>query len=99
MNDVLTLTEAEKKVRVHRNTLVRYFLNGTIPAWKVGRSWRVRECHLEALFQPQNTGTEVGTETTGRPVAVPSDVERPTRLKPAPRKGDKPDVPWYERYN
>ncbi len=52
-NEVLTVKEVADYLRVSRVTIWRWCQQGTIPAWRVGRNWRIRRDdlleHLEAL--------------------------------------------------
>jgi excisionase family DNA binding protein len=44
---VLTLAEASRFIRVSEKTLGTMARDGRIPAQKVGREWRFRQCALE----------------------------------------------------
>ena len=40
MAHVMTSNEVAKYLKVHRDTVIRYAKEGTIPAAKIGRHWR-----------------------------------------------------------
>lgn len=41
-NELLTVQEAADLLRVHRNTIYAMIHDGRLPAFKVGRAWRIR---------------------------------------------------------
>jgi len=49
----LTLAEVAASLRVSVDKARDYLSNGDIPAWKVGRQWRVRESDVEAFKRMQ----------------------------------------------
>lgn len=48
----LTLQEAAERARWNTRTIERYIAAGKLPAFKHGRSVRVRSTDLDALFKP-----------------------------------------------
>lgn len=46
MEKIYTAKEAAKVLGVHYQTLARYCKEGEIPAFKVGKSWRILESDL-----------------------------------------------------
>lgn len=50
--DLLTATEAAELLRVHRQTIARWAMDGTLPGVKVGRDWRFRRADIERLLTP-----------------------------------------------
>lgn len=49
MNDpeeLLTVTEAAKLLKLHPKTVIKLALNGDIPAKRYGRSWRFKRSDL-----------------------------------------------------
>jgi excisionase family DNA binding protein len=53
MNAVYTLQEAAQHLKVSTKTLVRLIKRGELPAFKVGRAWRLREEELIAWAKQQ----------------------------------------------
>jgi len=45
--DVLTVTEVASYLRVSVTTVWRWCSNGKLPAFRIGRGWRVRRSDLE----------------------------------------------------
>lgn len=56
MNTVYTLQEAAERLKVSTKTLVRLIQRGALPAFKVGRAWRLREDDLIAWAKQQRKG-------------------------------------------
>lgn len=52
-NELLTLQEVAVYLRVNRVTVWRWCKQGTIPAVRIGRSWRVHRDDLLHLSRPQ----------------------------------------------
>lgn len=50
MNTVLTVPEVASQLRVHPMTVRRMIKAGTLPAFKVGRDWRIRTDDVDALI-------------------------------------------------
>ena len=51
MEQLYTLDEVARILRVHRLTAQRYVINGELPASKIGRAWRIRGADLEAFIK------------------------------------------------
>ncbi len=45
--DILTVDDIARYLRVSRTTVCRWCSTGTLPAFRLGRSWRVRRCDFE----------------------------------------------------
>ena len=54
MNEILTLTEATKLLRMSRQTVVKHLESGTIPGWKIGKEWRVSRTEIEKKLRGEN---------------------------------------------
>lgn len=61
VKDVLNVHEAARFLGVHTETIRRLARNGKIPAFKVGRGWRIR---LEALLKWADTQTYQDNQST-----------------------------------
>ncbi len=48
---LLTAREAAYLLRVHVNTIYNWIHNGRLPAFKIGRSWRVRKSAVWMVYQ------------------------------------------------
>ena len=48
MNEILTLDEMKKYLRVHEMTLYRWVKNGIVPGFKVGGRWRFKKSEVDA---------------------------------------------------
>ena len=55
---MLTLEEISKRLKLHTNTLRRYAREGTLPAVKFGKVWRVEEEDLEEFIRERKTGVK-----------------------------------------
>ncbi|MEI7644423.1 MAG: helix-turn-helix domain-containing protein [Chloroflexales bacterium] len=51
MRDVLTVDEIADYLRVSRATICRWCGSGRLPAFKIGKSWRVQRNDLEGYIQ------------------------------------------------
>jgi len=54
-----TVVEITEKLKLHRNSVLRLIKQGKLPAFRVGREWRVRQADLRKLMKPQNIKTKV----------------------------------------
>jgi excisionase family DNA binding protein len=54
--DLLTVREVAAYLRVSRVTVWRWCQQGIIPAFQVGRNWRIRRDRLLALDESANPG-------------------------------------------
>lgn len=50
-DDVLTIKEVAKKLRVSEDTVRRMIDSGELPAFQVHRQWRIRKDVLERFMQ------------------------------------------------
>lgn len=55
MEEILTVQEVAKYLRTSRSTIWRWCSEGKLPAFKVGRSWRIRRAIVENLVDEQTT--------------------------------------------
>ena len=46
--EILTLTEVAEYMKISKKTTYRMARSGALPAFKVGKHWRVRQAELEA---------------------------------------------------
>jgi len=53
MRDVLTVDEIADYLRVSRATICRWCGAGKLPAFKIGKSWRVQRSDLEGYIRRQ----------------------------------------------
>ena len=61
MNDVLTPTEVAKKLRVHRDTVLRWLREGRLPGQKLGyRTWRITEDNIREFLERERKRTQKG---------------------------------------
>jgi excisionase family DNA binding protein len=49
---ILTVVEVAALLRISINTARALIADGTIPATKVGRQWRIRRVDLDAMLEP-----------------------------------------------
>lgn len=54
-NALLTVPEVAARLRINRATVVRWIKDGTLPAVRVGRDYRVEEPVLVALIDRSRT--------------------------------------------
>jgi len=50
MDEILTVQEVANYLKVSRTTVWRWCNQGKLPAFKIGRGWRVRWGEVEKLF-------------------------------------------------
>ncbi|NNJ09777.1 helix-turn-helix domain-containing protein [Chloroflexales bacterium ZM16-3] len=50
---ILTVAEVAQYLRVSETTIWRWCSSGKLPAFRIGRSWRVRQSDLEVLIKGQ----------------------------------------------
>ena len=59
-NDILTVSQAAKYLQVCDKTVRRMIANNKLPAYKLGKSWRIKKNDIERLFEGnQNIVKEV----------------------------------------
>lgn len=56
--DILTVAEIARYLRVSRNTVCRWCVQGRLPAFRIGRGWRVQREDLEQYIKHAMTGGE-----------------------------------------
>ena len=56
INEMLTTMEVAELLRVSEQTVRRWCADGTLPALKLGRRWRVSRGRLDELIQTQIQG-------------------------------------------
>lgn len=61
MPDMLTIAEVAKYLKLHELTVRRLAREGELPAFKVGRQWRIKRDLLESWIE-QRSGKGTGTE-------------------------------------
>lgn len=68
-NDILTVDEIAKYLRVSRATVCRWCGTGRLPAFKIGKGWRVQQRDLEDYIRQQRLVVAVvsGAEPKGKP--------------------------------
>ncbi|MEI7769983.1 MAG: helix-turn-helix domain-containing protein [Chloroflexales bacterium] len=71
MRDVLTVDEIADYLRVSRATICRWCGTGKLPAFKIGKSWRVQRGDLEDYIRSQQLAA-YPFRGVGRPAASES---------------------------
>ena len=61
MPDMLTIAEVARYLKLHELTVRRLAREGELPAFKVGRQWRIKRDLLESWIE-QRSGKGTGTE-------------------------------------
>lgn len=74
---ILSPKEAAARYRVSERTIVRLIANGTIPAIKIGRLWRIRTADLDRVFSTER-------------LTPPAEPTHPPPRRPTPRRPSKP---------
>lgn len=70
--DVLTLVEVADYLRVSETTVWRWCSSGRLPAFRIGRSWRVRRSDLEQnIERAMAEGDEPGEPGSAPPNPAP----------------------------
>ena len=54
MSDMLTISEVAKYLKLHELTVRRLAREGELPAFKVGRQWRIKRNLLEAWIEERS---------------------------------------------
>lgn len=57
--DVLTVDEIARYLRVSRTTVCRWCVQGRLPAFRIGRGWRVQRGDLEQYIKHAMAGGEL----------------------------------------
>ena len=76
-DNLLTVAEVARRLRVHQITVRRYIRAGTLQAVRVGRNLRVREEELERFLQP---AMATGVRLPYRWPPTPEDIARRTKI-------------------
>jgi len=72
MDEILTVPEVAEKLRLHPLTVRKMFREGTLPAFKVGRQWRVSASMLVAWIERSSTHDQAEiVERVTKPGAKP----------------------------
>ncbi len=81
--EVLTTQEAASLLEVDDKTVYRLIKRDGLPAFKVGRAWRIRMTDLEAWIDDQLRAREAAaTYATQRPLFAEPEAEQSSPLKP-----------------
>ncbi|RRR72833.1 MAG: DNA-binding protein [Candidatus Viridilinea halotolerans] len=56
LGSILTVDEVADYLRVSRATVCRWCASGKLPAFKIGKGWRVRHGELEGFIRQQRGG-------------------------------------------
>lgn len=90
MDEILTLQEIADYLKVSRTTVWRWCSEGTLCAFKVGKSWRVPRIQLERLIAQSSNQIEKETsKVIGEKNAV-TDTGR--AVFPTPTQGQEPGL-------
>ena len=54
MEDVLTLAEASRYLKVHKATIYKLAQQGELPGFKVGKVWRFKRDKIEAWVEAKS---------------------------------------------
>jgi PTS system nitrogen regulatory IIA component len=76
-NELLTVQEVADYLRVSRVTAWRWCQQGTIPAFRIGRNWRIRRdklLELEGIAEPDHHGPD------GKELQTPGSSKSEDRL-------------------
>ena len=57
---LMTIEEVAEYLRVHPSTVYRLVRQGSLPAVKIGKQWRVDREALEEWLRGRTTGGEIG---------------------------------------
>ena len=68
MDKILTVPEIAEYLKVSRTTVWRWCVEGKLPAFKAGRSWRVHRSEVERIV-----GRALGQTDNEKPVEGGSD--------------------------
>ena len=62
MEEVLTVDEVARYLRVHPMTVQRWCRAGSLPAAKIGRAYRIKKRDLDRWWAEHSTGEQSGQE-------------------------------------
>lgn len=60
MNEILTVEEAADYLKVSKTTIRRWCVREQLPAFKIGREWRISKKELDRVIQRSSRGQERG---------------------------------------
>lgn len=83
MDELLTVDEVAAYLRVSRSTVWRWCQSKKVPAFKIGREWRISWPVLEEIVESQQkaaVAAELETGPPGLPAANGAGVEEPGYL-------------------
>lgn len=49
-----TTKSIAKLFKCHENTILKWIKDGKLPAFRIGRGWRIKQCDLDNFTKPQN---------------------------------------------
>lgn len=55
-NDIMTVSEVAKYLKISEMTAYKMVQNGTIPGFKIGRGWRIQRADLAIFIEAQKRG-------------------------------------------
>ena len=61
-NDIMTIKEVSEYLKLNEKTAYRLTLNGKLPAFKVGGSWRFRKSQIDKWIAEQEAKGDKGKE-------------------------------------
>lgn len=64
MDDILTVEEAADYLKVSKTTIRRWCVREKLPAFKIGREWRIHKKELERAIQRSSRVTDEAKEPT-----------------------------------
>jgi excisionase family DNA binding protein len=53
-DEILTVSQVSKLLKLHRRTIYKLARKGVIPGWKVGKSWRFLKFEIMKRFEKRN---------------------------------------------
>jgi excisionase family DNA binding protein len=53
-DEILTVGQVSKFLKLHRRTIYKLAQSGMIPGWKVGKSWRFLKSEIMKHFEKRN---------------------------------------------
>jgi excisionase family DNA binding protein len=53
-DEILTVSQVSKLLKLHRRTIYKLAQKGVIPGWKVGKSWRFLKFEIMKRFEKRN---------------------------------------------
>lgn len=65
LNEVLTVDEVARYLRVHPMTVQRWCRSGSLPAAKIGRAYRIKKDDLDRWWAEHSQGQQAGEHGAG----------------------------------